>query len=75
MVTMTIYIDVDVFCWIVNTLNKSIVHEWEGDVLKPVSLKKDKKYPYEVQVPIQTIGQFVKKDMTTINLFKLQELN
>ncbi|UAT29429.1 hypothetical protein K7T73_12545 [Bacillus badius] len=75
MVTMTVYVNTDVFCWIVNTLNKSITHEWGTKSLKAVSLKKHKKYPHEIQVPIQIIGQFYKRDMTTIDLFKLQELN
>jgi hypothetical protein len=73
MVTMTVYVNTDVFCWIVNCLNGSIKCKW-GDT-KEVSLKKTRKLPLEVQVPIQTIGQFVKKNKTTINLFTLQEMN
>ncbi len=73
MVTMTVYVDTDVFCWIVNILNKSITCKCGDD--KEVSLKKTRKYPHEIQVPIQTIGQFVKKNKTTIDLYKLQQLN
>ncbi|WP_425203660.1 hypothetical protein [Priestia megaterium] len=73
MVTMKVYIDTEGFCWIVNGLNKALEYEW-GKIHK-VSLKKTKKFPYEVYVPIQIIGQFVKKNETTINLYKLQQLN
>jgi hypothetical protein len=73
MVTMTVYVNTDVFCWIVNTLRGSIKCKW-GDV-KEVSLKKMKDYPFEIQVPIEIIGQFVKKNMTTINLYELQQLH
>ena len=73
MVTMKVYIDTEGFCWIVNGLNKVMEYKW-GNTYK-VSLKKTKKYPYEVNVPIQIIGQFVKKNETTINLYKLQQLN
>jgi hypothetical protein len=72
MVTMTVYVNVEVFCFIVNGLNNSMVYE--NHEIKEVSLKKARKFPYEVQVPIQIIGQFVKKNKTTINLFKLQQL-
>ena len=76
MVTMTVYVNTEVFCWILNTVNKSLIHEL-GDnyYLKEVSLKKNNSYPYEIQVPIQIVGQFIKKDLTTINLFTLQNLN
>jgi hypothetical protein len=70
---MTVYVDVGAFCWIVNSLNGSITCKW-GDI-KEASLKKTRKFPYEVQVPIQTIGQFVKKNKTTIDLYKLQQIN
>jgi hypothetical protein len=70
---MTVFVNVDGFCWIVNSLNGSIDCKW-GDV-KEVSLKRTRKFPYEAQVPIQTIGQFVKKNRTTINLYTLQQLN
>jgi predicted DNA-binding protein (UPF0278 family) len=73
MVTMTVYVNTDVFCWIVNILNQSITSEWSD--IKEVSLKKSRKFPHEVQVPIVIIGQFVKKNRTTINLYRLQELN
>jgi hypothetical protein len=73
MVTMTVFINAEGFCWIVNSLNGNITCKW-GDS-KEVSLKKTRKFPYEVQVPIQTIGQFVKKNKTTINLYTLQKLN
>lgn len=72
MVTMTVYINTDVFCWIVNTLNGSITSRW-GDI-KEVSLKKSRKFPHEIQVPIQIIGQFVKKNKTTIDLYKLHQI-
>lgn len=72
MVTMTVYVNVEGFCWIVNSLKGSITCE-RGDI-KGVSLKKTRKFPYEVQVPIEIIGQFVKKDKTTIDLFKLQQI-
>lgn len=71
---MTTYVNADVFCWIVNTLNKSITHDWDRP-LKEVSLKQTNRHPYEVQVPIQIIGQFIKKNKTTINLYELQQLN
>jgi hypothetical protein len=54
-------------------LKGSIKSEW-GDV-KEVSLKKTKEHPYEVQVPVEIIGQFVKKNKTTINLYQLQQLH
>jgi hypothetical protein len=68
MVTMTIYANTDVFCWIVNSLRGSIKCEW--DDVKEVSLKKTKDYPFEIQVPIEIIDQLIKKNRTTINLFK-----
>lgn len=73
MVTMTVYVNGETFCWIVNTLNKAAMIEGD-DPLQEVSLKQTSKYPYEVQVPIQIIGQFVKKNKTTIDLYHLQEL-
>jgi hypothetical protein len=73
MVTMTVYANSDVFCWIVNSLRGSIKCEW--DDVKEVSLKKTRKYPYEVQIPIEAIGQFVKKNKTTINLYQLQQIH
>lgn len=73
MVTMTVYVNADAFVWIVSILNKSL--DCEYGYSKEVSLNKSKKYLYEVQVPIQIIGQFIKKGKTTIDLFKLQELN
>lgn len=72
LVNMTVYVDTDTFCWIVNVLNGSFTVEW-GDI-KTVALKPTRKYKYEVQVPIVTIGQFIIKDRTTVNLYKLQEL-
>jgi hypothetical protein len=69
---MTVYVNTDVFCWIVNSLNRSIKCKW--DDVKEVSLKKSRKFPHEVQVPIQIIGQFVKKNKTTINLYTLQKM-
>lgn len=74
-VTMEVYVDAEVFCWIVNTLNKSFEHGFENDSFKTISLKKRKKFPYKVHVPIQAIGTFKGKNMTTLNLFKLQEFN
>lgn len=73
-VTMEVYVDAEVFCWIVNTLNKSFIHVFENDSIKPISLKKRKVFIYKVHVPIQVIGSFKEKNMTTLNLFKLQEL-
>lgn len=73
MVTMTVYANSDVFCWVVNILNKNMTCKW-GDK-KGVSLKQTEYYPYEIQVPIQIIGQFMEKDMTDISLYALQELN
>jgi hypothetical protein len=73
MVTMTVFVNTRVFCLIVNGLNKSLTFKWED--VEEVSLKKTKKFPYEVQVPIQIIGQFVKRNKTTVNLYKLQKLN
>jgi hypothetical protein len=70
---MTVYVDTGVFCWIVNSLNGSITCKY-GDI-KEVSLKKTRKFPLEVQVPIQTIGQFIKVNKTTIDLFTLQKKN
>jgi hypothetical protein len=73
MVTMTVYVDIEVFCWIVNSLRGSIKCKWND--VKEVSLKKTKRYPYEVQVPIEIIGQFVKKNKTTISLYTLQQIH
>ncbi|MES9681861.1 hypothetical protein ABWK22_02850 [Gottfriedia acidiceleris] len=73
MVTMTVYVDTNVFCWIVYSLNRGITCKRED--IKEVSLKKTLKFPYEVQVPIQTIGQFIRRNRTTVDLFKLQQFN
>lgn len=73
MVTMTVYVNTEVFCWTVNAMKKSITCKW-GDT-KEVSLKKSNRFPYEIQVPITIIGQFIKKNRTTINLYTLQQLN
>jgi hypothetical protein len=69
---MTVYVNGEGFCWIWNSLRKSITCKY-GDI-KEVSLKKTRKFPYEVQVPIEIIGQFVKKNKTTVDLYKLQNV-
>lgn len=72
MVTMTVYVDVNIYCFIVNCINNKIVYE--GNEIKEVSLKKTRKYYLEIQVPIQTIGMFIKKDKTNIDLTMLNRL-
>lgn len=72
MVTMTIYANVETFCWIVNILNQSLISE--PTYVREVSLKRSRKFPCELQVPITTIGQFTKKNRTTVNLHTLQHL-
>lgn len=69
---MTVHVNSDVLCWIVNILNRSMYCD-KGFYME-VSLKKTRKYPYEIHVPIQIISQFVKKDITKINLYAFQEL-
>lgn len=73
MVTQTVYVNVSVWCYIVNCLNGSLTLEW-AESFKEVSLKKTRKFPYEIQIPIQIISQFTKKNRTKINLYKLQQL-
>lgn len=68
MVTMTVYADVEGFCWIVNTLNRSFD---TGYKFIDVRLKRNRKYQCEIQVPIQAVGGFSKKNMTTVSLHDL----
>lgn len=69
-VTMKVFVDTSGFCFIVNALNKSIIFDSGTHI--DASLKKTRKYKYEVQVPIQVIGNFLKKNMTTVNINYLQ---
>lgn len=73
MVTLKVFIDVEGLCFITNALNNSIVMEWGQTI--PAMLKGTRKCKLEVQVPIQAVSGFVKKNQTTINLYTLQELN
>ncbi|WAB25068.1 hypothetical protein M3_0117 [Lysinibacillus phage vB_LfM_LysYB1] len=68
-VTMTVYCDGDGFCWIVNVLNDNILPKPFQTI--EVSLKQCRKFPYGIQVPVVSIGQFVKRKRTTVNLFVL----
>ena len=72
MVNMTVYADGEVFCFIVNALNHG---PFEGAEIQEVSLKKTKRFKYEIQVPIVIIGQFSRKNKTTIDLEMLVQLN
>lgn len=73
LVKMKVFIDVKGFCLIVNSLNNSITYEMGK--FHPASLKKTRKYPYEVLVPIEVVGQFLSGDMTNIDLYTLQRKN
>jgi hypothetical protein len=69
---MTVYVDVNIYCFIVNCINNKTVYK--DNEIKEVSLKKTRKYYLEIQVPIQTIGTFIKKDKTNIDLAMLNRL-
>lgn len=73
MVQLTVYVDVKVLCFVLNCLNQGEVHE--GLERQEVSLIQTKKHPLELQVPVQTIGQFTKKNKTTINLSTLKDMS
>lgn len=68
-VTMTVYCNDDGFCWIVNVLNDNILPKPFQTI--EVALKRCRKFPYEIQVPITSVGQFLKPNRTTVKLFVL----
>lgn len=73
MVTMKVYVDVEVFCFIVNGLNESFTYEY-GEK-KIVSLKKTRKFKYEIFVPIQIVGHLHYKRKVSIDLFEMQKMS
>ncbi|CAH0305916.1 hypothetical protein SRABI82_04728 [Priestia megaterium] len=73
MVTMKVFVDGEGFCFIKNALINSIEFEFSQRHL--ASLKKTRKYKYEVNVPLQTVGQFVKNNLAFLDIYEIQRLN
>jgi hypothetical protein len=72
LVSKKVFINAHSFCSIVGVLNKVVTYDKHE--IQDVSLKQTGKFPYEVQVPIQIVGQFLVKNRTTINLNTLQRM-
>lgn len=73
LVPMKVFIDDEGFCFIVNGLNKVLEYEWGFKI--SASFKETKKYKFEIQVPIQIVGQFLENNMTSLDLYTLQKMN
>lgn len=72
MVTVKVYVDDHGFVSLINASNFAI--DFERTYRCEASFKKTRKFKYEVQVPIQIIGQFLAKNMTMINIYDLQQV-
>lgn len=73
MVTLKLFVNVEGLCFITNALNDSFDMEWGQTT--PAMLKGTRDFNLEIQVPIQAVSGFAKKNETKIQLYTLQQLN
>jgi hypothetical protein len=72
LVTMTVYVDLDTYCWVQNIARGGLEPKWE--TVKTGSLRRTRKCKYELQIPIEIILQ-VKRKRVVLHLYTLYQIH